>query len=134
MLLTVIPPVIFWDFPVDWFIAVNRIIAGITLGIMGLLVVNRSVAEAAVGDESCSFDETRAAGDAVRQICEKDYPLRGVMCTTEAATWWPAAVVRGARPISTGNSVPSFRRPIKARALPILRGLGSAKKERRCSR
>ena len=52
--------------------------------------------------------------------------LRAVMSTTVANTWRPVSVWSGERLISTGNSVPSRRRPERSRPMPIGRATGLA--------
>ena len=54
--------------------------------------------------------------------------LRAVMSTTVAKTWMPSAVLTGERLISTGNSVPSLRRPARSSPMPTGRATGWAMK------
>ena len=58
--------------------------------------------------------------------------VRAVMSTTVAKTWTPSSVSTGDRLISTGNSVPSLRRPARSRPMPIGRAIGWAMKPSRC--
>src|SRR5207248_11717725 len=50
------------------------------------------------------------------------------MSTTALRTNVPSGVSSGANPISTGNSVPSFRRANSSRPTPIARAIGASKK------
>ena len=56
---------------------------------------------------------------------------RAVISTIVASTMRPESASIGVRAISTGNSTPSLRVPLRSRPAPIGRLLGSAKKPRR---
>ena len=57
---------------------------------------------------------------------------RGVASVTEASTETLPSVRRGLKSISTGNSLPSRRRPCSSRPPPIGRASGILSKPRRC--
>ena len=59
--------------------------------------------------------------------------LREEMSTIADSTIVPSSVSIGFRPISTGNSLPSFFRPYRSRPAPIGRDCGSWKNEPRRS-
>ena len=57
--------------------------------------------------------------------------LRAVMSINDARTNTPRVVRIGLSPTSTGNSLPSFRRPKRSRPTPIARPLGCERKSLR---
>ena len=57
--------------------------------------------------------------------------LREVMSTMAESTIGPSSVSIGFKPISIGNSLPSFFRPYRSRPAPIGREIGLPKNEPR---
>ncbi len=58
--------------------------------------------------------------------------LRSLMSRMELIASTPSSVWSGLKPISTGNSLPSFCRPYSSRPIPIERVRGSPKYAVRC--